>query len=343
MFKNFNSKNFVFLVLMVIFLISLPKISGILLLFFTAYVIAAALNPYVEKLVSKNISRTLSTVIVVLGAMISIFILFVPIFVMAYKEIRVFIGMLPEKFAMLSEFLLNFRLQGLRITEIIDLNSVIGNSTNIAQNIFSQSLNFTVGFAQVCVIGIAVTMIVFYLLMDSKYIEDKFFEFFPPKLKEKSNHILTTITFKVGRYVRAQIISMVAVGIMVMLSLLVLGIEYPLLLGLISGILDIIPILGPTLALAVIVLVAYQYGIVKVIIAIVLFLLSQQLSNYVIRPFLFGKFMKLHPLMIFLSLFVAQQFLGLWGVIVSPAIAATVCVLVDELYLKPLNSGAKVE
>ena len=71
------------------------------------------------------------------------------------------------------------------------------------------------------------------------------------------------------------------------------------------------------------------------------FLAVQQISNYVVRPVLFGKMMSLHPLMIFLALFLAQQFLGFWGVILSPAIAATVCVLIDELYLKPINLKVK--
>ena len=51
--------------------------------------------------------------------------------------------------------------------------------------------------------------------------------------------------------------------------------------------------------------------------------------------------MELHPLMIFLALFLAEQFLGFWGVILSPALAATVCVLIDELYLVPMNLKAK--
>lgn len=53
--------------------------------------------------------------------------------------------------------------------------------------------------------------------------------------------------------------------------------------------------------------------------------------------------MALHPLMVFFSLFVAQQFLGVWGVILAPAIAATVCVLIDELYLIPINRGKNIE
>ena len=104
---------------------------------------------------------------------------------------------------------------------------------------------------------------------------------------------------------------------------------------------NIVPILGPTIALSIIILVAYPAGLVKIVLIIIGFLAVQQISNYVVRPVLFGKLMELHPLMIFLALFLAEQFLGFWGVILSPAIAATVCVLIDELYLSPINLKLK--
>ena len=134
---------------------------------------------------------------------------------------------------------------------------------------------------------------------------------------------------------------MAAVGIMMSVVLVILGVEYSTLLGLITGILDIIPILGPTIALGIIILVAYPAGLIKIILIVVGFLLVQQISNYIVRPVLFGKLMELHPLMIFLALFLAEQFLGFWGVILSPAIAATVCVLLDELYLTHMNLKIK--
>ena len=92
-----------------------------------------------------------------------------------------------------------------------------------------------------------------------------------------------------------------------------------------------------------IILIAWQLGWIKVLLAVIAFLVVQQISNYVIRPFLFGKFMALHPLMVFFALFIAQQFLGIWGVILSPAIASTICVLIDELYLIPMNKGKELE
>ena len=90
---------------------------------------------------------------------------------------------------------------------------------------------------------------------------------------------------------RAQIISMAAVGVMISIVLVIFGIEYATLLGLVSGLLDIVPILGPTIALSIIILVAYPAGLVKIVLIIIGFLAVQQISNYVVRPVLFGKLM----------------------------------------------------
>ena len=72
----------------------------------------------------------------------------------------------------------------------------------------------------------------YYILADKKYLKDKFIEFFPPAIKQKAANILHDITTKVGNYVRAQLLSMVAVGLMVALVAAILGIDYPILLGL---------------------------------------------------------------------------------------------------------------
>lgn len=339
----FNSKNIIFAVLVIALLFIIPKIAGILMLFFGAYVIACALIPYINKL-EKRMKRGYAVSISVFGGVATIIAIFLPIFFVAYKEIKTFITFLPQKLQLVTNYLMNFEFHGKRLADLFDISSIMGSSSTseLAHGVFSQSWNITVGFFQFLVVTIALTMIVYYILMDKSYLKKKFLEFFPPALKEKANHILRSISDKVGGYVRAQILSMIAVGIMTTIVLMLLGVEYPILLGLISGVLDIIPLLGPTIALAVILLVAYPLGAVKIILAILGFLLVQQLSNYVVRPVLFGKFMALHPLMIFLALFAAEQFLGFWGVILSPAIAATICVLIDELYIMPINNSEMV-
>lgn len=338
--RFFTGKNIIFLGLVILLLLILPKIIGVLMLFFGAYVIACALNPYVAKLM-KKMNRTAASSVVLLGSILAVIALFIPIVFVAYKEIKTFLITLPEKITDVTNFLLNTEIMGHKIPEMFDPGTILGSSSSFAQGVFNQSWSFTVGIFQLAMITIALTMIVYYILADKVYLKNKFLEFFPPDLKDKADEILTNISNKVGGYVRAQILSMAAVGIMMAVVLVILGIEYATLLGLITGILDIIPLLGPTIALGIIILVAYPAGIVKIILIIIGFLLVQQISNYVVRPVLFGKLMELHPLMIFLALFLAEQFLGFWGVILSPAIAATICVLIDELYIIPINLKAK--
>ena len=311
------------------------------MLFFGAYVIACALNPYVTKLMVKMKNRTAASSLVILSSVLAIIALFIPIVFVAYNEIKTFLITLPEKITDVTNFLLHAEFYGHKIPEMLDPETILGNSSSFAQGLVNQSWSLTVSLFQLLMVSVALTMIVYYILVDKAYLKKKFLQFFPPDLKDKADEILTNISNKVGGYVRAQILSMAAVGVMMAVVLVVFGVEYATLLGLITGILDIVPILGPTIALGIIILVAYPAGLVKIILIIIGFLLVQQISNYVVRPVLFGKLMELHPLMIFLALFLAEQFLGFWGVILSPAIAATICVLIDELYLAPINLKAK--
>ena len=335
-------KNIIFLVLVVVLLLILPKIVNVLLLFFAAYVIACALNPYVVKM-EKYMSRNIASMIAVVFSCIAIFALFIPILLMTYKEVRAFLINLPEKISTLITYINSTTVFGKKLSDLLSTNNMLANQSDIAGNLVNQSWNFTMGIFEVAVIAVALMMIVYYLLVDKDYLRKKFIEFFPQDIKDKANQILISISNKVGGYVGAQLLSMAAVGIMTTIFLVMLGVNYSLLLGLITGILDIVPLVGPTLAIGIILLVAYPFGIIKAILIIAAFLLVQQLSNYIVRPILFGKYMQLHPLMIFLALFLAQQFLGFWGVILSPAIAATVGVLIDELYLNQINENNEAE
>jgi predicted PurR-regulated permease PerM len=338
MFKKlFSTKNIIFIILAVLLLMLVPKILKLLMVLFASFVLAAALNPFVNALEKKFKNRALAATVIIISSIVALFALILPIIVICYKEIELFITIMPQKIMNLYMMATNAKIYGLSLSEIIPVDQLTGASPDLAQNVLNQSVSFTMAVGQTIFVVVALTMFIYYILVDRHYIKSKFIEFFPPAMKEKAGCILHNITSKVGNYVRAQIVSMIAVGAMVGFVVAILGIEYPILLGLIAGILDIIPVLGPSIALAIVVAVAFPLGIVKILLAIILFLTAQQVSNYVIRPFLFGKFMKLHPITILVSIFVAQQFLGMWGVIMSPAIAATFCVLVDELYLSPIN------
>lgn len=339
MFKEYiTAKNIIFLILIVVMFKFLSQTQAITLLFFASYVIACSLNPLVDKLEGK-MKRYLATTLVLSGATVVSLIFFVPIIVVAAKQIQSFIFILPAKLEIIQDFVLNHQFWGYRIPELVNIDSLINSSSPFATGLLNQSINITIGVFQGIMFFLAICMIVFYLLADKDTIQKGFISIFPDKMKDRAADISANISNKVGGYVIAQILTMAAVGLLTALGMFILKVDYAVLLGLITGVLDIIPIAGPTISLILCILMAYQMGPIKVALVLLVFLAVQWIVNNLIRPIVFGKFLDLHPLVIIFALLVAAQFLGVWGVILAPAIAAIVCVLYDEIYLKAINAS----
>lgn len=341
--KVLNTKTLIFTALIIVVLFFIPKLTELIMILFASFVIAAALNPYVNKIEEKIKNRAVATISVLTLSGIVLTAVLLPVILACYKEIELFAVTIPQKITTLYHLITHTKIYGKTIASYIPIGNIAQTGTDLAQNLFTQSWTVTMAAGQTVLVILALSMFIYYIIVDKDYLRSKFLEFFPPKLKKKAGTILYNITTKVGNYVRAQILSMITVGVMVTIEVALLGIDYPILLGLVAGICEIIPLLGPTIAIATIIFVGYQLGATKIILAIVFFIVIQQISNYMIRPFLFGKFMRLHPINIMVALFVAEKFLGVWGVILSPAIAAMICVLIDELYLTPINEKDSAE
>lgn len=340
-FKEFlTTKNIIFIILVLIILAILSQIQVIALLFFASYIIACSLNPIVDKL-SKKMSRATAASLVLLGGLLISFAFFLPIIFIAIKQIEGLVLILPAKIDMLQNFIFNYEFYGHKIPDIINIDSLINSSTPFTTGLLNQSINITLGFAQGVLFLLAICMIVFYFMADKEVIKNGIVSIFPKTLRDRASKIYDNISQKVGGYVIAQILNMIAIGIITTIGLLLLKVDYALLLGLITGVLDIVPVVGPTIALCLCLLMAYSMGPIGLVLVVVVFLAAQWISNNLVRPVIFGKFLDLHPLIIIFALLVAAQFLGVWGVILAPAIASLVCVLFDEIYIKAINKSDK--
>lgn len=334
--KILNFKNIIFLILIILFLKFISNFLDLCMLVFTAFVLASSVEPLV-KVLEKKMSRTVSAFVVMALTILTTVLVLIPVFKMAIEQIYVVLGALPERIETLKLLIAQHGWLSLNLLDNFDVSSVAAPTADITKNILDTSLNFTMEFFNFIVFFIAFFMIMFYFVKDKSYIIDKFIEFFPVEFKNKARSIVNDISAKVGGYVIGQILSNITIWIMVTAVLFLFRVDYPVVLGFIAGFLDIVPVLGPAIALLLIILAALHLGTLKICLIIILFLLVQQISNSFIKPVIFGKFLDLHPLVILLSIFICAQFFGILGVILAPAIAATVCILVDELYLNNLN------
>ncbi len=342
--SNTNLKNILFLMLVVFLVWFIAQIENVALLAFASFVLACALNPAVDKLSSyKYISRSLASTFVIIASILVIVLFLIPIVSISVQEIQQLISNIPGYVRQLIDFLSNQKLLGKTLIEYIDIDSFTGASSQMASGIVDKSINFTKTIMEALTIIITLGIIVFYMLNEKHLIRDSILIMFPPKMKQRAKEVYESIEQKVGGYVMAQILSMSTVAILTAVGLLILRVPYAILLGLIAGLFDIVPIVGPTIAFVLGIICALQNGWVVVILTAVVYLAAQWISNNFVRPLVFGKFLDLHPLIIIFAFLIAAKFLGVWGVILSPAIAALLLTLFDELYLKTINNKQKEE
>lgn len=337
LYKNlFTMKNVLFFLLAIGFLYFIAQIKDVALLFFGSYVIACSLNPIVDK-ISKFIPRIWSTTIVLLISASVVLAVFLPILAVTLREFRLILLDLPKNLTALNAFLSHYSFQGYTFFDFVKIDN-LGNVLNdVGKVAWNHSVDVTVGFMSFIAILFSLIMIVFYLVYEKEEIRKGVLKLFPPKIRDEAGKIIATISERVGGYIIAQLASMTVVGIIVALGLALLNVKYAVFLGLLAAITDIIPIVGPTLALVAGIIAAMPNGWIIVIATVIVFLLSQWISNNFARPLVFGKFLNLHPMIIILSFLVAAKFLGVWGVILAPALAAVFVTLFDEIYVKMIN------
>ena len=334
--KYITVKNIIFFIIAILFLVFITKIKDTAILFFASYVIACSLNPIVDKM-TKKMSRSLASTLVLSGVLLASVLFLLPLLVVAGHQIKSFLIMLPEHIVTVKSFLLQNPFLSKSTIAQLDIGELLSPASGFTTKFVNNSINFSVSFASGIVYFLAACIIVYYFLVDKDTVQKAYCSLFPGQMKDKAAEILETISQRVGGYVLALIVTIFCVGIIMTLGLMLLGVDYALLLGILNAILDIVPVVGPGLALIITLLVAYKMGPLTIALILLLFIFAQWAENNLVRPYIFGKFLDLHPLIIYFFLFITAQYLGVVGVIFAPAIAATVCVLLEELYIKNVN------
>ncbi len=189
--------------------------------------------------------------------------------------------------------------------------------------------------------GLAIVpFLLFYLLKDKEELLDGMYSILPENVSRHTHNVLSLIHGVIGSYVRAQIISAAIVGGFVFLGLWALDISFALTLGLLAGLLGLIPIIGAFIGAAPALLVALATDPSKLIWVALLFIVVQFIESNIISPRIQGSAVRLHPIFIMGTLVVASSIGGLWGVLIGvPVVAASRDVFV--YFYKEWNGGAE--
>lgn len=308
---------------------------NIILLLFASFVIASALFPLVDWM-SKKLPRGLSVLIIYIVGFLLLATVLIPLFSVLGQQLQEFAKRIPTYSGEIYNFITDLEIttNGL----LPDFSQIISPLSNLGQELVTRGIDITVNLVTGIVAFFTLAVVVFFILLDKDELKDGFLKFFPEHMRDKTACITKTISLKVGGYVRGQLLLMLAVGVLTTLGLTIIGIDFALLLGLVAAILEIVPIIGPILAAIPAVIVALAQDPILALWTIIVYLIVQRVENSFLGPLILSKFLDMHPLIIIAALLIAASTLGIIGVILSPAIAAAVYVLVQELYLKKINT-----
>ena len=183
---------------------------------------------------------------------------------------------------------------------------------------------------------VMVPFIAFFLIRDGRVFKSHLIELVPNRFFEMSLSILSKIDDQVGRYLRGILMEASAIGVMSSIGLLIIGLKSAIVVGLVAGIANLIPYLGPLVGGTVGVIVALSTG-GNVVSVLVVFLVVQFVDNWVLQPVVMSQSVKLHPLLIFLAVVFGGSYGGILGMIVAVPLMGSFLVTVQTVReaLKP--------
>ncbi len=209
-----------------------------------------------------------------------------------------------------------------RAEEILaNVGGILGDA---AWNVVTQTLGIISGsFA--LVIGLATApVLIFYLMKDSEPIQSSLYVPFPSALRPYLRDIMDIVNRTLGGYIRGQLTLGLVVGVIVTVGLLLMGVPFAIILGIVAAITELIPIIGPWIGGAAGVLVTLATAPDKVLWVILLYLVVQLAENAILVPRIQADSLKMHPIAVILVITIGSQYFGLWGIILGPPLVAMI-------------------
>lgn len=287
--------------------------SDVLVIIFLAWILAFVIEPVVVKLANKGLGRTGATLV-------------------SYGGVAVILGLgiwivLPTMVPQLAQFatvIPQYLPQNSLWTPRIEgfITSTIANSVVIASQVAS-------GLANVLLVYILSV----YFSISRKEISETILKIIPDQYEEDYRFFEEVINKTFASFLRIQMLMGFVLGVVTLVVMLILQVNFAVSTSLVSGILAMIPVVGPILFLIPPILAAATVSVDKVIIVTVVLILIAQLVYNVWAPRLLGKALRIHPIIVLLSFLVGYKMAGIWGAIFSVPVTSAITIIARDLIL----------
>lgn len=323
--RTFTEYALIVLMLGVVALI-LWKLVGLLILIFGAVVGACVLQTCMAPLLRLGAPRWLALLTVIIGLIVVLGLISWGFGAQVSSELEALTSLLPDAWAQLQE-----RIEGTSLAPLLD------NAAERAGSMFGNGIS-QIGMVVVSMGGSVVNF--FALIVGMVYFAAQpdvyrrgLLLLAPIKSRPRLGEALDDSGKALRFWLGGQLVAMVVTGLLVGISMWLLDVPAPLGLGLIAGLLDFVPLVGPLVAAIPALLLAYTVSPQTALFVLIAYTIIQQIEGNILQPLVQQRAVNLPPAMLLFSLFAASTLFGIAGLLLAAPLTVVVFVMVNRLYV----------
>lgn len=311
-------------------------VTGVLVLILVSAILSAGLAPIVGwvqrcRILRLRPSRGVAIFLVYFTIFVAVVIVLTSIIVPAVGEAKKFVQQGPQLLAGIRHWLVAVRLHWPWLPDLASrfdhLDTQASNVTGLGSGAALVALRVAGGATA----AIMVLVVTFYMLLEGAAIKRAFLMLVPREERPRVDLMLHRIGLHFGGWLRGQFLIALTVAVPVSLALLLMGIPYPFLIGVVAGLGEFIPMVGLTLGAAVAILVALGQPAWQLVAVVIFFAVAMNLESHILIPRLMSRVLGLSPLLTIITLFVGVTLMGILGGLVALPVAAALQVIVREI------------
>ncbi len=342
-----TTKRLVVVGLIIIFLLLLYLFRALLPPVGIAVVLAYLLKPVADFVQRRTrLPRTLAVMVVY--AVLLLLLSTIPVVVVPYAVN--WVGWLSENLQQLADQLVGFlsqpfSLMGYSLSLADMVGDIQGTLQDLVQPFATQTVNLVLNVLSSLLWVISITVISFYLVKDADRLREFLDSVAPPGYTAELRDLREAVNQVWKAFFRGQVVLGIIIGLVVWITMSIVGLPQAGLMGLLAGLLEVIPTFGPILATIPAVLIAFFLGSVYLplsnfwftVLVLGIYIVIQQLENAYLVPRIMGRRMQLHPVVVFIGVLAGGLVAGTIGVLLAAPIAGTFRVLLRYVHAKLLG------
>jgi predicted PurR-regulated permease PerM len=323
------------------------RFSQVVFILFVAIVVGTVIRPVVAWLYSRGMPRIAGVVLVyflLLALIISFVLLLFPL--VAEQGITITSAM-PGYYHSLREWMVHYPNQLIvRLSEFLPITlpglKPVNQTGEQVLASAGQAMDYLSSVAKVILTVLAILLLAYHWTLDGPRIIHSLLQLLPSGQRESINELISAMETKVGFYIAGQGVLCLVIGILALVAYLLIGLPNALVLALIAGVMEAVPMVGPLLGAIPAALIALSIAPSKLVWVIVATLVIQQVENSLLVPRVMRKAVGVNPFVSLLAIFAFSSLFGIAGALMAIPIAAIVQLLLERFVFHPGTMEAEV-